>query len=353
MQTAPTAQKVINGSSAASSAAKSSKSTFKLDRGLLVHMHDLMVRSRSLEERLIKMYKSNDGYFWLGGPGEEAFNVPLGMQILKGQGLDYDYLHLHYRSSGVLLALGADPIEMIRQMKNTATDPFSGGRNFSGHASRREWNLVPITSTIETQYLTAIGGGLALKKHGGKAITIVTGGDAGTAEGDFASCLVWATRPGNELPILIIVTNNGWGISTAGCTQHGEKNVADRGKAFGMQTKTINGNDLEESYFAIQEAMNYVRTERKPFLLEAKVSRMYGHSSASGANLVPTEVDPIAQFELKLAEAGIVSEADAKALKEKYDAEMFAKYRQVKTEPLPNGSTIYDNTYWQQKGKYW
>src|SRR3954463_13040077 len=111
----------------------SSKQGFRLAPELLLKMHDLMVRSRALEERLIKMYKQSDGYFWIGGPGEEAFNVPLGLQVKKGQGLDNDFLHLHYRSGAIVTAMGMDPIGALRQMKNTASDPFSGGRNFSNH----------------------------------------------------------------------------------------------------------------------------------------------------------------------------------------------------------------------------
>ena len=78
------------------------------------------------------MYKQSDGYFWIGGPGEEAFNVPLGMNVQKGQGPQYDFLHLHYRSSAILLSMGEEPVNFIRQMKNVASDPYSGGRNF-GH----------------------------------------------------------------------------------------------------------------------------------------------------------------------------------------------------------------------------
>src|SRR6476469_8842810 len=74
---------------------------------LMLRVHDLMLRTRVLEERLITMYKQGDGYFWIGGPGEEAFNVPLGLLANKGEGLDHDYLHLHYRSSATLLAMGA------------------------------------------------------------------------------------------------------------------------------------------------------------------------------------------------------------------------------------------------------
>lgn len=329
------------------------KVKFRLDAKTLTTIHDSMIKSRVLEERLIRMYKQNQGYFWLGCPGEESFLVPLGMMIKKGQGLDYDYLHFHYRASAPMLVMGADPMDSMRQMQNTATDPYSGGRNFASHYSKREWNVVPITSTIETQYLSAIGTGIAQKRHGGDSITIVTGGDAGSAEGDFASCLVWASRPGNELPILIIVTNNKFGISTPSHTQHGEKNVADRGKAFGIKTATINGLDVEESWFTLQQAMDYVRKERKPFLLEANVSRLYGHSSATGANLITSEEDPIATFEGKLEKAGILTRKEMDDLREKYNAEFLEMSKRVKDEPMPDPSTIYDHTYAGQKGRYW
>jgi 2-oxoisovalerate dehydrogenase E1 component alpha subunit len=133
---------------------------------LLLKIYDLMCKSRLLEERLINMFKQNQGFFWIGGPGEEAFNVPLGLLIKKGQGLDYDFLHFHYRSSAILVAMGMDPLGAIRQMKNTATDPHSGGRNFSSHYSMRSWNLTPITSPIEVQYVTAIGTAIAQKNTG-------------------------------------------------------------------------------------------------------------------------------------------------------------------------------------------
>ncbi len=325
---------------------------FRLDPKRLVQIHDNMVKARVLEERLIKMYKQSDGYFWIGGPGEEAFNIPLGLQVKKGSGLDHDYLHLHYRSSGILTVMGMDPIDAIRQMKNTATDPFSGGRNFVNHYSKREWNVAPVSSPIEPQYLISIGTGIAQRRHGGTGITIVNGGDAGTAEGDFASCLVWSTRPGAELPILIIVTNNEWGISTPANTQHAERFISDRGKAFGMKTMHLNGNDVEESWFGLKEAMDYIRKERKPVLLEARVSRLYGHSSASGANFIPEE-DCLAGFESKLEAAKILTRKQMDQLREKYNAQMLEMSQQVKQEPMPDPSTIYDYVYCGQKGRYW
>jgi 2-oxoisovalerate dehydrogenase E1 component alpha subunit len=335
-------------------ASKSKASGFQLDQAKLIQLHDFMVQGRVMEERLIRMYKTNQGYFWLGGPGEEAFSIPLAMQIRKGQGPDYDYMHFHYRAGPIMLALGMNPKDAMRQMANVATDPFSGGRNFCSHYSKREWNVVPVTSTIETQYLSAIGTGIAQARDKKcKGITIVTGGDAGTAEGDFASCLLWASRPALPLPLLIIVTNNSMGISTPTPTQQAMTNIADRGKAFGMRTATINGNNVEESWFGIREAMEYVRTERKPFLLEAKVSRLFGHSSATGANLVAGVEDPIITFEAKLEKAGILTRKEMDSIRENYNVAMLEMSKQVKEEPMPDSSTIYDHTFAGQKGKYW
>src|SRR5271167_4880044 len=175
-----------------------------------LQIHRIMVRARVMEERMIKMSKSGEGYFWIGGPGEEAFNVALGLQVKKGFGPAYDYLHLHYRNSATLVAMGMPLLDGIRQMAMTLTDPNSMGRNFPGHFTRRDWNVLPISSVIEIQYVMAPGTALVQKRHGGDGITIVTGGEAGTGEGDFASCLIWSTRPGHELPVLIIVMNNGF-----------------------------------------------------------------------------------------------------------------------------------------------
>jgi 2-oxoisovalerate dehydrogenase E1 component alpha subunit len=330
-------------SSASSTAGAATSSSPALSPELSLRIFDLMLRARILEDRLITMYKQGDGFFWIGGPGEEAFNVPLGLLVDKGEGVDHDYLHLHYRSSGTLLAMGADPVDSLRQMKNVATDPYSKGRNFAGHYSLRRWNVVPVSSPIEVQYSIAIGTGQAQSKRGGgKGITIVQGGDAGSAEGDFATCLVWSSRKGQELPMLIIVTNNQFGISTPYDGQHGETRIADRGKAFGMATATIDGNDPEVSYFALKKALDYVRTERKPYLLEAMVSRLHGHSSASGANFVKDEVDCLARFEQKLEDKKLLSRAQMDDMRAKYTQELLDASKRVREEPQPSPSSVWD-----------
>jgi 2-oxoisovalerate dehydrogenase E1 component alpha subunit len=308
-------------------------------------IYRIMLRSRAMEERMIKMSKSGEGYFWIGGPGEEAFNTVLGLQVKKGQGPAYDFLHLHYRNSATLVAMGMPLIDGIRQMAMTATDPHSVGRNFPGHFSRRDWNVVPISSVIEIQFAMAPGTALVQKRHGGDAITIVVGGDAGSAEGDFATCLVWSTRPGNELPVLILTMNNGWGISTPACSQHGERRIIDRGKAFGIPGEVVDGNDPVASWFALERAMKYCRTERRPFMLEATVSRLNGHSSSSGAARDTTAPDCIVQFEEKMLEAGVIDRNTMERVRRESYAEADEAADQVVHEPRPKPEDVYQFTF--------
>jgi 2-oxoisovalerate dehydrogenase E1 component alpha subunit len=308
-------------------------------------IYRLMVRSRAMEERMIKMSKSGEGYFWIGGPGEEAFNTCLGLQVHKGQGPAFDYLHLHYRNSATLVAMGMSLLDGIRQMGMTRTDPHSMGRNFSGHYARKEWNVVPVTSVIEVQYVMAPGTAWVQKRFGGDGITLVAGGDAGSAEGDFASCLIWSSRPGQELPVLIVVMNNGWGISTAAGTQHGERHIIDRGKAFGIPGEVVDGNDPVASWHAIERGMAYCRQKRRPYLLEAMVSRLYGHSSSSGALRVRSEGDCIEQFQEKMLKVGALDLHAIEQVHEEARAEAEAALVQALGEERPRPEDVERHTY--------
>lgn len=332
----------------------SAKDPFQgLSQELLLQIHDLMVKSRVLEERLIKIYKAGDAYFWIGGPGEEAWGVTLGLLIEKGQGPQYDYLHLHYRSTPTLVAMGMPMIDSIRLMMNRSTDPSTGGRNFCNHYCFPKWNVAPVSSPIEVQYVQALGTAHVQKRNQSKGLTVVTGGDAGTAEGDFASCLVWSSRKGQELPLLITVQNNLWGISTSFEGQHGENSIADRARAFNIRSRVINGNDPVESYLALQEEMAYIRETGKPSFIEAKLSRLYGHSSASGANLASHEQDCLKDFEKKLIAKGLLKEAEAKVIWDKYEAEGLEAQKQVRNEPTPTPESIWENIYVGNENADW
>jgi 2-oxoisovalerate dehydrogenase E1 component alpha subunit len=314
-----------------------------------LEIYKLMVRTRALEERTIKMSKSGEGYFWVGGPGEEAFNVCLGLQVKKGRGPAFDYLHLHYRNAGVAIAMGMSMLDHVRQMAMTVTDRHSRGRNFVGHYAIPEWNVIPVTSVIEVQYSMAPGTAIMQKRQGGDAVTIVVGGDAGSAEGDFATCMIWSTRPGNEVPVLMAITNNQFGISTPAKTQHGEKHISDRGEPFGIPSEVFDGNDPIVAWHAIDRGFDYCRRTRKPFLVEAMVSRLHGHSSSSGAARVGTEVDCLMQFEDKLVSSGAIHRELAELIRHDAAEEADAAVVTAMSEARPIASDVERYTFASSK----
>jgi len=328
---------------AAPSVIRSGREVMSVELALTVFRQ--MIRTRALEERSIKMSKSGEAYFWIGGPGEEAFNVSLGLQVHKGFGPAYDYLHLHYRNAGVLLAMGMPMIDHVRQLAMRWTDPHSRGRNFVGHYAVRAWNVVPVTSVIEVQFAMAPGTARVQKRYGGEGITIVVGGEAGTAEGDFETCLNWSTRPGFELPVLMVVTNNRYGISTDIRSVSVEKEITARAAPYGIRAETVDGNDPVATWNALDRAMRYCRRERRPFLLEAMVSRLHGHSSSSGAQRDWNEVDVLANFEQMLIDQGAIDSATVKTLKDEARAEADAAVVAAMQEPQPTPADVYRFTY--------
>jgi 2-oxoisovalerate dehydrogenase E1 component alpha subunit len=308
-------------------------------------LHRLMVRTRVMEERCIKMSKSGEAYFWVGGPGEEAVNTCIGLQVRRGFGPAFDYLHLHYRNAGVMVAMGMPILDHVRQQAMALTDPHSMGRNFVSHYSQRDWNVMPVTSVIEVQYSMAPGTALVQKRHGGDGVSIAIGGDAGTAEGDFATCMIWSTRPGSELPVFMVITNNGWGISTPCDSQHAEERIIDRGKAFGIPGEVCDGNDPIATWHAVRRGLAWCRRERRPYMLEARVSRLHGHSSSSGAARNKVEPDCIELFEQKLLDAGVYEPHEIAQIYQEEKAEVEAAVQQAVKEPKPTIADVMKHTY--------
>ena len=283
------------------------------------------------------MYRESDGYFWIGGPGEEAFNVPLGLLVKKGEGLDHDYLHLHYRSSAVILAMGAIDARSTRSGRwKKATDPYSGGRNFADHYAIRKWNVVPCRRRSRCSTRSRPAPRCAQKRHGGTGITIVNGGDAGTAEGDFATVprLVLAARAGAPDP----VARHEQPVGHLDAASRAARRAPHRRPRRGLRhprrrwsTATI----PMASWFAIEEAMRYVRTERRPYLLEAT-----GLAPLRPLELVGRE--PRAGGGLPRAVRG---DADRRGprdrapswtqVRERYREEANAAVKQVRDEPRP------------------
>ena len=145
--------------------------------------------------------------------------------------------------------------------------------------------------------------------------------------------------------MLMIVTNNRFGISTPYAGQHGYEQIAERGKAFGMPTAVIDGNNAETSYAEIQKAIDYVRTERKPYLLEAMVSRLRGHSSASGANVAKDEIDCLERFERTLEDRQLMTRSQMDQLRTNYTNELAEASKRVRLEQPPAPESIWDHVF--------
>lgn len=305
-----------------------------------------MVRTRVLEEQLIQLMRKGEGFFWTGGPGEEALNVGMGLLLNKGKGVQHDYFHPHYRNTGVVLTMGRPMEDSIRQMRNSSKDPYTGGRNFVSHSCVPEWNVTPVTSPVGSQCLVGIGTALAQRKNRvqGKPspLSLSVIGDATSATPDFASALIWSSRPQNELPLLIVVSDNEYGISTKTSTQLSA--IGKRAKSFGTRCITVDGSDPMKLWPALCDAFSYVREESKPCLFQAKVSRLYGHSSSSGGNRVPGEACPIDTFEIHLKKLGFGS-ADFKRIKEDALQEFRTSAQKCKNEPLPSEESLHDHTF--------
>ena len=227
----------------------------------------------------------------------------------------------------------------------TRTDPYSMGRNFVGHYALRKWNILPVSSVVEVQYAIAPGTAMVQKRHGGDGVTVVVGGDAGTSEGDFATCMIWSTRPGQELPVLMIVMNNQWGISTAMRSQHSEQHIVERGEPLGIPGETVDGNDPVASWHALRRALHWCRHQRRPFLLEPHVSRLHGHSSSSGAVRVTDEPDCIELFEQKLLDGSVLARDEIQRIWEAAEQEVATAWRQVRGEPQPAAEDVFTHTY--------
>lgn len=324
-----------------------------LPKELLLKIYELMVKNRVLEERLIQVYRQGQSFFWVGGPGEEAFGVPLGLLVQKGCGLKYDWLHLHYRATPTLIAMGLSMKDCMRLAMNKTTDRQTGGKNFIAHFCLSKWNVTPVTSVVSSQYSIALGTAHVQSREKTSAITIVTGGEAGSAEGDFASCLLWASRPNHPLPMFITVQNNGWGISTSHHSQHRKQNILERGKAFGIDTVRVNGNDPVETYIVLKEKIEYIRKNRRPVLLEADVSRLYGHSSASGANFVKEEPCCITLFEERLKKAGLLTEKKISDIKNSFIEGAKKDQQEVLEETNPDPKSIWKDIYAEKEQADW
>ncbi len=281
----------------------------------LLELYRALVYPRMIEEKMLILLRQGKISKWFSGIGQEAISVGAAMALDP----DEMIFTLH-RNLGVFTGRNM-PLSRLFAQWQGKTDGYSKGRERSFHFGAMEHHIVGMISHLGPQLALAGGVALAhrLRKEGKIALAFT--GDGGTSEGDFHEALnvaaVW------QLPVIFLIENNGYGLSTPVNEQYRCEKLADRGPGYGMKSLTINGNDILEVYQTIARLSSEMRQNPEPVLLECLTFRMRGHEEASGTKYVPKHLmeewalrDPIANYERFLTETGVLNDAEIKNIRQ-------------------------------------
>ncbi len=281
----------------------------------LIELYKEILRPRMIEEKMLVLLRQGRISKWFSGIGQEAIAVGATMA------LDADeYIMPLHRNLGVFTARKMPFDKLFMQWQGRKAG-FSKGRERSFHFGANKYHICGMISHLGPQLAIADGVALAHKLKKENKVSVAFSGDGGTSEGDFHEALNVAAVWG--LPVIFIIENNGYGLSTPVNEQFVCKQLADRAVGYGMKGITIDGNNILEVYNAVSEAKKYCISEQKPILIECMTFRMRGHEEASGVKYVPKELfeewgkkDPVANFEQYLVDRFILSPSQVNAMRE-------------------------------------
>jgi 2-oxoisovalerate dehydrogenase E1 component len=300
----------------------------------LLHLYEALIKPRMIEEKMLILLRQNRISKWFSGIGQEAISVGV-VQALEQD----EYILPMHRNLGIFTGRQIPLDQLFRQWEGKKGG-FTKGRDRSFHFGTKAHHIVGMISHLGPQMGVADGIALAhlLKKE--KKVTVVFSGDGGSSEGDFHESInvaaVW------QLPVIFVVENNGYGLSTPSDEQFRFKHFTDKGPGYGIETIRIDGNNILEVFQTISHWAKELRKNPRPLLVEAMTFRMRGHEEASGTKYVPQHLfdlwkkkDPVETYENWLLGEGILTPELKKKVRDKIKKEIDSGLEAAFSEPLP------------------
>lgn len=278
-----------------------------LDNNTLVLFYKHLLKPRMIEEKMHILLRQGLIGKWFSGIGQEAIAVGTTLAMKPEE-----YILPMHRNLGVFTSRGIPLSRLMAQWLGKISG-FTKGRDRSFHFGTREFKIVGMISHLGPQLALADGIALADVLENNHRATLVFTGEGATSEGDFHEALnvaaVW------DLPVIFIIENNGYGLSTPTNEQYRCERLVDRAIGYGMEGRRIDGNNILEVYHTINELAEDIRKKPRPVLIECMTFRMRGHEEASGTKYIPQKLfidwakkDPLSNFEKYLLENGIIDQ---------------------------------------------
>jgi 2-oxoisovalerate dehydrogenase E1 component len=293
------------------------------DNETLLGLYKALVKPRLIEEKMLILLRQGRISKWFSGIGQEAISVGTVMALAPEE-----YILPMHRNLGVFTGRGLPLHRLFAQFQGKASG-YTKGRDRSFHFGTKDHHIVGMISHLGPQLAVANGIALADRLAGTPKITLAFSGDGATSEGDFHEALnvaaVW------ELPVIFLIENNGYGLSTPNNEQYRCKDLIDKGIGYGMKAVQVDGNNILDMYHTIRVLKQEMLENPHPVLVEAMTFRMRGHEEASGTKYIPQHLfelwavkDPVANYARYLREEGVLDEATDLAIRQEIKEEMEA-----------------------------